>query len=136
MSLDEITNPEPKLPRVLEQAIGKFKVWAEQHLLAEQDMNTITVPLYHYTNGQGLRGILESGRVWFTDYQHLNDPSELTHGIEVAHDMIRSFDTGAEIMVGPAASPDAEQIVRTMLASLGLDPNIEVGRSDIPYRAL
>ena len=37
---------------------------------------------------------------------------------------------------GPAASSDAERTVRTTLASLGLDPNIEVGRSDIPYRAL
>jgi hypothetical protein len=38
-----------------------------------------------------------------------------------------------EIVVGLA---DAERTVRTMLNALGLDPNVEVGRSDIPYRAL
>lgn len=31
---------------------------------------------------------------------------------------------------------DAERTVQTLLKSLGLDPRIEVGRSDIPYRAL
>jgi hypothetical protein len=37
---------------------------------------------------------------------------------------------------GLAAPIDAERTVRTMLNALGLDPNVEVGRSDIPYRAL
>ena len=39
---------------------------------------------YHYTDDRGLRGILETGRLWFTDLFSLNDPSELNHGISLA----------------------------------------------------
>ena len=35
--------------------------------------------LYHYTNGQGLKGILENGKVWMTRIDFLNDPTERTH---------------------------------------------------------
>ena len=52
--------------------------------------------LYHYTDGRGLKGIMESQTIWFTDYRHLNDPSELVHGLEVAHDVIRLLETGAD----------------------------------------
>jgi hypothetical protein len=34
--------------------------------------------LYHYTNGAGLEGILRSGNLRATHYQHLNDPTEIT----------------------------------------------------------
>jgi hypothetical protein len=30
--------------------------------------------IYHYTNDAGLRGILESGKLWLTDIFDLNDP--------------------------------------------------------------
>jgi hypothetical protein len=96
-----VTNTDPArnqnvLPAVLQEAIDKFSTWAKQHLQAEQDASAISVPLYHYTDGRGLKGILESGRVWFTDYRHLNDPSELTHGIDMAHDVARLLGTGAD----------------------------------------
>jgi hypothetical protein len=93
---DTAAKPEPPLPPVLQNAIDKFRAWVEQHLLTEQNASTITVPLYHYTNAQALKGMLESGRVWFTDYRHLNDPSELTHGIDMAHDVARLLGTGAD----------------------------------------
>jgi len=35
--------------------------------------------LWHYTTLEGLSGILESQRLWATDYRHLNDSSELEH---------------------------------------------------------
>lgn len=38
--------------------------------------------LYHYTDDMGLMGILDSGKLWFTDVFSLNDPSELNHGIK------------------------------------------------------
>ena len=62
----------------------------------EQNANTVATPLYHYTNGYGLKGILESGRIWFTDYRHLNGPSELTHGIDMAHDVARLLSMAAD----------------------------------------
>ena len=40
--------------------------------------------LYHYTDGPGLWGILESGVFRLTDIFGLNDPTELRHGIDHA----------------------------------------------------
>ncbi len=40
--------------------------------------------LYHYTDDAGLRGIIESGKLWLTDIFNLNDPSELQHGSSIA----------------------------------------------------
>jgi DUF2971 family protein len=40
--------------------------------------------LYHYTDGPGFWGILESGSFRLTDIFGLNDPTELRHGIEQA----------------------------------------------------
>ena len=40
--------------------------------------------IYHYTNDVGLKGILESGKLWLTEISSLNDPSELNHGFGVA----------------------------------------------------
>jgi hypothetical protein len=48
---------------------------------------------------------------------------------------IREPDNIVEIVVGPAAGIDAARSVRTMLDSFGVDPNVLVSRSDIPYRA-
>lgn len=49
--------------------------------------------VYHYTNDKGLMGILESGKLWFTDIFSLNDPSELRHGVSLA---IKKFGIMAE----------------------------------------
>lgn len=39
--------------------------------------------LFHYTNAEGLLGILRSRIFWGTDITHLNDSSELEYGIEL-----------------------------------------------------
>jgi hypothetical protein len=44
--------------------------------------DTVTVPLYHYTDARGLEGIITAQQIWFTHYEHLNDPSELEFGNE------------------------------------------------------
>jgi len=36
--------------------------------------------IYHYTDLMGLRGILESRKLWLTDAGYLNDRSELEYG--------------------------------------------------------
>ena len=38
--------------------------------------------LYHYTNAQGLIGIVQSGKFWATDIRHLNDPYELRYSAQ------------------------------------------------------
>lgn len=39
--------------------------------------------LYHYTNGDGLLGIVNSKKLWATKIQYLNDISELRHAVSV-----------------------------------------------------
>jgi hypothetical protein len=67
-----------------------------EHLKREEADNKITAPLYHYTDARGLRGIFESERIWFTDYRHLNDPSELLQGMEIARDVARRLKSTAD----------------------------------------
>jgi len=87
------------LPMPLQEAIDKFVAWGVQRMQTEQDDTKITAPLYHYTDGRGLKGMLESGHVWFTDYRHMNDPSELTHGMDIACDVAQQLSTGADASV-------------------------------------
>jgi hypothetical protein len=42
-----------------------------------------TVPLFHYTSARGFAGIIESGEVWATRFDHMNDRRELTIGEEI-----------------------------------------------------
>ncbi len=44
---------------------------------------------HHYTNISGALGILKSGRIWFTERAHLNDPSEISHGVETAKAILK-----------------------------------------------
>ena len=53
-------------------------------LQAAEARNTVTAPLYHYTDARGLEGIISAQQIWFTHYQHLNDPSELEFGMSIA----------------------------------------------------
>jgi hypothetical protein len=94
-NLDESLLPEP-----LESAVGEYLRWNTQQIEAEQARSAISAPLYQYTGRGGLCGIIESQSVWFTDYRHLNDPSELSHGVEVAHEVIDAFAKGADRRVG------------------------------------
>jgi hypothetical protein len=45
--------------------------------------------VYHYTDVNGALGILKSDHLWLTEIAHLNDPSEIKHGIEVACEILR-----------------------------------------------
>jgi hypothetical protein len=37
---------------------------------------------FHYTDGAGLLGILQGGRIWLSNAAGLNDPSEIYHGLQ------------------------------------------------------
>jgi hypothetical protein len=88
--MTDTKSPAPSLPPVLRAAIQKFDQWTQQHMESEDKKNTIDTELYHYTDARGLKGIIESETIWFTDYRHLNDPSELTHGMEMARDVMNN----------------------------------------------
>src|SRR5450759_1197109 len=46
--------------------------------------------IYHYTNDAGLHGILESGKLRLSNIFSLNDPSELSHGLSHAIDIVKN----------------------------------------------
>jgi hypothetical protein len=88
------------MPASLVAAVDEYVRWNARLLEAEQAQSTITAPLYQYTGWSGLSGIIESQSVWFTDYRHLNDPSELSHGVEVAHDALTAVAERSDRRVG------------------------------------
>lgn len=66
--------------------------------------------IYHYTNDAGLRGILETGKIWFTDIFNLNDPSELRYGMSPAIEMMET--------AGAVGSPATRQFCTNVVAML------------------
>jgi hypothetical protein len=43
--------------------------------------------IYHYTTLGALKSIIENQELWLTDYEYLNDASEIRHGVEVAREV-------------------------------------------------
>jgi len=79
------------IPQEMQDALAKFDTSSESFLnsfLATVDEQPAPDVIYHYTNDVGLRGILKTGRIWLTDIFHLNDPSELRHGVSIAVDIL------------------------------------------------
>jgi hypothetical protein len=79
--------------------------------------------IYHYTNSAGLKGILESGNLWFSDIFGLNDPSELRHGLGCAIDILKAqrFDIDAGIEAGDGDDLGQRTPMPTMVAALRWD---------------
>lgn len=75
------------VPPDMMDAIAAFQAKAQQVIDSfKATLESYQAPsvVYHYTNDAGLRGILESGRLWLTDIFSLNDPSELRHSLRRA----------------------------------------------------
>jgi hypothetical protein len=45
--------------------------------------------LFHYTSPEGLLEIVSSNRIWATNLQFMNDPSELRYGVRLFLDLLR-----------------------------------------------
>jgi hypothetical protein len=89
-------NNSARHPPPLKGIIDKYKEWQSDYLKRQDAESKITQPLYHYTDARGLRGIFESEQIWFTDYRHLNDPSEFLHGLEFARDIASRLKQSAD----------------------------------------
>ncbi len=50
----------------------------------EDELKAYKGNLYHYTSSDGLRGILESQKIWGTEASYLNDSQEIKYGIDLA----------------------------------------------------
>lgn len=77
--------------------------------------------LYHYTNGDGVKGIVESATLWGTDPRFLNDTTELAYAntvvARVARDLLRTHAAGSQKTFLEAASL---QILDAFVATFGI----------------
>jgi len=79
------------VPQDMRDALAKFGKQAEEIVgafLSTLEAAPSPEILYHYTDESGLKGILTSGQLWLTDILTLNDPSELTHGLTQASQIL------------------------------------------------
>ena len=83
-------------PPPLLEAIRRLEQWCRAQLTEAEARDRIERPVYQYTTSEGLKGIVESQSMWFTDFRHLNDPSEVYYGMERIHDVLRELERGAD----------------------------------------
>ena len=82
------------LPLELQVAIKSFTDNATaicDELFNTQQSQPLPEKIYHYTNDVGLRGILESGKIWRTSFVNLNDHSEIKYGVSLAADILNEL---------------------------------------------
>jgi len=73
--------------------------------VSERDLDTVTQRLteqwsslhrkrprylYHYTNAQGVLGILQSNRIWATNSRFMNDPTEIAYATRLVREIMES----------------------------------------------
>src|SRR5882724_8885709 len=78
---------------------------SDKRILSELDLDAVTPRLteewvslhrrrprylYHYTNAQGLLGMLESKRIWATNSRFMNDPTEIGYAIRLVREVMES----------------------------------------------
>jgi hypothetical protein len=87
--LAEAINEElEQLPFELQVAPRDFQAWSQAQLLREQDASTPAAPLYHYTGGDALKGILAHEKLWCFGHQHQKDREEFEYSMEIARRVI------------------------------------------------
>lgn len=73
--------------------------------------------LYHYTNLEGLRGIIAGNDLWLTHAQYCNDEQELTHGLQLTRSVIQEQALAAD----PKRRGYLDELL-TLLSDPKLDP--------------
>ena len=53
--------------------------------------------LYHYTSGEGLLNILNSGHIWASDAAYMNDPGELRYGFDLLADLAKTASSDGKL---------------------------------------
>jgi hypothetical protein len=54
-------------------------------------------PLFHYTGAHGMRGILNSDRIWASGAQHMNDWMEVVYGYDIMMGTLRQLVASGEL---------------------------------------
>ena len=97
------------IPSGVQQPVNQFVGETEKIIKSLRDaLGKEPVPpvIYHYTDDSGLRGIIQSGRLWLSDVFSMNDPSELNHGFCIFLDILKAN----------AVSHDAQLFVKRLLS--------------------
>ena len=101
----------------MQDTLGRFDREAEQIIQSFVKALPSSPPeiLYHYTNDIGLKGILEAGQLWLTDIFQLNDPSELSHGFDIAIAALSS-----KVTSGTPAKKQFGQLIADCFERMGI----------------
>lgn len=79
--------------------------------------------IYHYTNINGLVGMVATGKIWATHVSRLNDSSEYDHGIKVVADCVQqSMPATSRTLVDKILSEFKK--VETFVASYSTKPDL------------
>ncbi len=78
------------------RALKTFCSKLDTHLqkVGTEEYENIRFPIYHYTNLEGIEGILRSGCLWLTSVNDLDDPTEITWVLNLARDKIKREASG------------------------------------------
>ena len=79
------------LSPAFKDAIRRYDRSSRVRLDSAETRNAVRNPLYHYTDRQGLEGIINTQEIWHTHYQYLNDDKEFKFGLDVAKDLLAEF---------------------------------------------
>jgi len=69
------------------------------------------IPLYHYTTGQGLLGMLQNGRLWATNAHFMNDPQEINYAADIVQRAVLAAADKHKTAVDALASGWIDKIV-------------------------
>ena len=65
------------------------KAWWNSVIEQQGIDQKVQTPLYHYTDVGALQGIIEKEEIWFSSMFHLNDPTELKYGWDIAKEVLK-----------------------------------------------
>jgi hypothetical protein len=88
------------LAPVFNEAVTAFNQWSDKNFQSRDNRNRVTAPLYQYTDAAGLEGIVKDQQMWFTSYTHLNDPSEIAYGMNIASELLSEIGQASDPRVG------------------------------------
>lgn len=75
-----------------EERLARMEQWWEalRAALAAIISESPPIIIYHYTDINGILGMIVTGKIWATHVSRLNDSSEYHHGIKVVADCVRN----------------------------------------------
>lgn len=98
-----------KLPPKTGLGVSLGRSWLEKHARVPEPVP----PLFHYTGAEGIKGILESNRMWATGAQHMNDWSEVAYGHGIMTESLRATLSATRL------SPRCQRVFSAVLDSIG-----------------